>query len=345
MPTWGELLKEVNDLREEGEQSPFDKVRRKYLAQLHDYTGRNVILYASAWTLTKNVPPEMVSITEEDIQGFMEVVHGLEGDTLDLIVHSPGGSAEATEPIVKYLRSKFDDIRVLIPHAAMSAATMLACGGNRIVMGRYSSIGPIDPQLVLNTPQQPGVQLVPAQTILDQFRMAQAECRDEELFSSWIPILPQYGPALLVQARNAIDLSTELVSSWLASYMFAGLEDARERAEAVAAKLVDFSAFKSHGRHIDGEQARDIGLVVEDLEADQELQDLVLTVYNATALTLDGTNAVKITENHLGKAFVKQVQTVVVAQTMRPGGPPGPPGGPMGGPGEPDHSESPGRTP
>ncbi len=328
MPTWGELLKEINNLRGEGERSPFDKVRRKYLGQLYGYTKRNVILYASAWTLSKNVPAELVSITEEDIQGFMEVVHGLEGNRLDLIIHSPGGSAEATEPIVKYLRSKFDDIRVLIPHAAMSAATMLACGGNRIVMGRHSSIGPIDPQLVLSS-QQLGVQLVPAQTILDQFQMAQDECRDEQLFSSWIPILPQYGPALLVQARNAIELSTELVSSWLASYMFAGLGDAREKAEGVAAKLVDYPAFKSHARHIDRERARDIGLVVEDLEADQQLQDLVLTVFHATSLTLDGTNSVKIIENHLGKAFVKQqLQGVIVGQAGPPGAPPVPPRGP-----------------
>ncbi len=34
----------------------------------------------------------------------MEVSHGLEGDGLDLILHSPGGSPEAAEAIVSYLR-------------------------------------------------------------------------------------------------------------------------------------------------------------------------------------------------------------------------------------------------
>ena len=65
---------------------------------------------------------------------------------LDLLMHSPGGSPDAAEAVVNYLRSKFTDIRVIIPQAAMSAATMLACAANRIVMGKHSSLGPIDPQ-------------------------------------------------------------------------------------------------------------------------------------------------------------------------------------------------------
>jgi ClpP class serine protease len=56
----------------------------------------------------------------------MGVFYELKGKDLDLIVHSPGGSPEATEAIVTYLRSKFNDIRVIVPQAAMSAATMLA---------------------------------------------------------------------------------------------------------------------------------------------------------------------------------------------------------------------------
>jgi len=75
----------------------------------------------------------------------MEVMLELTGNTIDLILHSSGGSAEATEAIVKYLRSKFEHIRVIIPYGAMSAATMLACAADEIIMGKHSFIGPIDP--------------------------------------------------------------------------------------------------------------------------------------------------------------------------------------------------------
>lgn len=86
---------------------------------------------------------------------------------MTLILHTGGGSAEATDAIVSYLRQKFKDIRILIPQAAMSAGTMLACSGNVIVMGKQSSIGPIDPQFILQT--SVGIQSIPAHAILEQF--------------------------------------------------------------------------------------------------------------------------------------------------------------------------------
>ena len=50
-----------------------------------------------------NIPPSAVSVMNDDIHGFMSALHGLNNDKLDLILHSPGGSAEAAEQIVNYL--------------------------------------------------------------------------------------------------------------------------------------------------------------------------------------------------------------------------------------------------
>ncbi len=301
---------------EHGVKPPFDAVRRKYLVSTYKNTGRNTILYATKWTQASNIDPELISITDEDVQGLMVVIHGLKGPHLDLIVHSPGGSAEATEAIVSYLRTKFSDIRVIIPQSAMSAATMLACASNKIVMGKHSFIGPIDPQLMLHT--QVGVQAVPAQAILDQFKLAKSECEDPKKLGSWLPILSQYGPALLIQCANALKLSEQLVSEWLESYMFAGRENAKDISKGIAAKLADHKEFKSHGRHINRDKAKEMGLIIEDLEDDQEFQDLILSVFHATTHTFNGTNAVKIIENHTGKAFVKQQQTILIQQGPPP---------------------------
>lgn len=316
MPTWGEILTELKHTDEQGVKPPFDAVRRKYLVSTYNNTGRNTILYATKWTQGGNTDPELISITDEDVQGLMEVIHGLKGPSLDLIVHSPGGSAEATEAIVSYLRTKFSDIRVIIPQSAMSAATMLACASNKIVMGKHSFIGPIDPQLMLHT--QVGVQAVPAQAILDQFELAKSECEDPKKLGSWLPILSQYGPALLIQCANALKLSEQLVSEWLESYMFAGRENAKDVSKGIAAKLADHKEFKSHGRHINRDKAKEMGLIVEDLEDDQEFQDLILSVFHATTHTFNGTNAVKIIENHNGKAFVKQQQPILIQQSPPP---------------------------
>ncbi len=164
MPTWGEILKETEKTIVANNPPDFDGIRRKYLLKLQQYTKRNTIIYATNWTqCVPNADPEALSISEEDLQGFMETVHCLKGDELDLILHSPGGSPEAAEAIVLYLRSKSIDIRVIIPHAAMSAATMIACSSNRIVMGKQSSLGPIDPQIFIQT--KFGIRMMPAQDI------------------------------------------------------------------------------------------------------------------------------------------------------------------------------------
>jgi ATP-dependent protease ClpP protease subunit len=308
MPTWGQILEELKS-QAKGNLIPFDEIRRKYLALLYDKTKRNTIFYATAWTqIGKAITsPQALSITDEDVQGLMEVVHGLKGENLDLILHSPGGSAEATEAIVSYLRKKFSHIRVVIPQAAMSAATMLACASNRILMGKQSSIGPIDPQMFLQT--QMGGQLIPAQAILDQFDLAKKQVQDPKMLGAWLPILGQYGPALLIQCQNALKLSKQLVSDWLTGYMFNGKN--KDTAEKIADYLSNHKNFQTHSRHIDRDLAKKIGLIVDDLESDQDLQDRFLSAFHAMTHTLSATGAVKIIENHLGKAFVKTQQTVV----------------------------------
>jgi hypothetical protein len=304
MPTWSDILYEIASMG--NDMARWDFVRRKYLTTLHLHTKRNTILYATNWTSPGlTFDPSFLTINDEDIQGLMEVVHGLKGDKLDLILHSPGGYPEATEAFVDYLRTRFNDVRVIIPYAAMSAATMLACSANSIVMGKHSFIGPIDPQFILQT--QVGPQSVPAQAILDQFRLAKKECRDPNILNVWYPILGQYGPALIKQCEDAIKLSKTLVSKWLAQYMFKSRPDAKKISSQIAGYLSDHRKFKTHSRHIDRESVRSKGLIIEDLEIDQVFQDLVLSVFHATTHTMDATGTVKIIENHLGKAFVKRL--------------------------------------
>ena len=248
----------------------------------------------------------------------MEVIHGLEGPRLDLILHSPGGSLEATEALVLYLRSKFEDIRVVVPQMAMSAATMIACAADVVVLGKHSFLGPIDPQVILNTPL--GQRMVPAQAILEQFEQAKGECQDPAKLGAWFPMLSQYGPDLLVQCENASALSKELVQGWLESYMFKGKPGGKKKASSIAKWLSSHGRLKSHSRHISRNELERRGLRVEHLEADQTAQDLFLSVLHATTHTFNGTSAVKIIENHRGSAFIKQAAPMLV---QIPGGQPG----------------------
>ena len=53
-----------------------------------------------------------------------------------------------------------------------------------------------------------------------------------------------------------------------------------------------------------------MGLKIEMLEDDPELQDKVLTVHHMCIHTLSATKAVKLIENHNGIAFVNTVEII-----------------------------------
>ncbi|MGG1595582.1 SDH family Clp fold serine proteinase [Terribacillus saccharophilus] len=292
MPSNHEVREEIATV-----QNP-DVVRRKYTRLLSEYTGRNTIIYYSGW-LQKQVPREQaihVSVNDTDMNGFMTTISGLdESKGLDLILHTPGGDIAATEALVNYLKSIFGkDIRAIVPQLAMSAGTMISCACNEIVMGKHSSIGPIDPQ----------INGMPAHGIIQEFERARNEIAlDAKSIPLWQPIIAKYTPSLIGHCVQSIDLSMQMVKTWLMDNMLSNNVDPSSDADKILSYLGSYTDTKSHGRHIPKDVARNLGLKITDLESDKELQDLVLSIHHATILTLGASTALKIIENQEGVAL------------------------------------------
>jgi hypothetical protein len=350
VPTWSEIATEIAAAQVAGDQIAFDTVRRKYLAAVAAHTGRDTILYASRFIQPGSHNPEAESIIDEDLQALLEVLHGLTSPNLDIILHSPGGSAEATEAIVVYLRKRYKHIRVVVPHVAMSAATMWACAADTILMGPQSSLGPIDPQMRVVIGEG-ALGMVPAQAILDQFEMARQEASKPGGLSAWVPILRQYGVALLIQSQDALDLSEELVKEWLRKYMLAGTKYAARDARRIARALADHQMSKSHGRHLDRDRARTIGgghvgLKVENMESDRAFEDATMSTFHAAMHVFAALpHVAKIVESHKGRAWVKIAGVVPVVRPSGPARPGGPASAPTPGPAPVPPTGPPGRSP
>ena len=298
MPTKSEISQIVLNAKN-GAQ---DEIRRKYLKELSDYTRRDTILYCSAYTIPQasGAPSEALSLVPGDMQGFMSSLTGLSNEKLDIIIHSPGGSSEAVEQVVQYLRSKYRNIRAIVPQNAMSAATMLACACDEIIMGKHSAIGPIDPQITF--PMQNGnLFTAPAHSILNEFNQAKTEIlANPGVAPLWIPKLANWPAGILDICNNTIQLSKDKVKNWLAAYMFAGQQDGTNKADSIANWLGTFSNHLTHGRPISITEAGRRGLVVTPLESDQNLQEKVLSVFHASIVTFEVTSCVKIIENQNG---------------------------------------------
>jgi hypothetical protein len=304
MPTREFIQKEIQRLKGAGQ----DDIRHKYLKRLNKATGRDTIIYFSSYGIQRPfpVPPTALSVSQDDIQGFMASLHNLKGDKLDLILHSPGGSLEAADQIVQYLRAKYPYIRVIIPQNAMSAATMIACAANEIVMGKHSAIGPIDPQMQFKQMS------VPAHTILADFEKARTDViGNPQLGNLWAPRLASLPPGFLNLCEQTIQLAKEKVEYWLSKYMFEDKEV--QKAKDIAEWLGNFDEHRTHGRPIGYDLAFKKGLNVKRLEDDQPLQEAVLSVFHAMMATFQSTSALKIIENHNGKGHYLVANVVVQA--------------------------------
>ena len=310
MPSWSDLQDALSRIEPDRRGDYIAEKSRKSTELIARHYGRNVLYYASSFLQKPQIPGLFTSINMEDVNGFMAGVHGHDfSKGLLLILHTPGGMAEAAQTIVDYLRSKFSAIDVLVPTYAMSAGTMIALGCDRIVMGRQSQLGLTDPQLIV------GNRPFSAHSIVEQFEEAKAEITSNPLLAhAWAPVLRSFGPALLQEARKSISYGQTLVQGWLQKYMFSERPDPATLASEVAAHFGG-SQHGSHGRRIDRDEAKRQQLEVIDLEDDQYLQDEVLTLYHLSTIAFQMGPAAKSVMSSNGRLWIKNMQMEVVVQT------------------------------
>jgi len=306
MTSWQDIQKAIEKGKAADKPSgDFDGVRREKYKLVSEVTNRPLLIYATAFhnSIKAQVAAPFLAIDLSDKDGFYEIIRNIKSKEVDVFLHSPGGSAEATESIVKILRNKFKTIRFIVTGAAKSAATMLALSGNSILMDSSAELGPIDPQVRVRG------HFSPAGSIIEQFDRAAKELKeDPSQLPVWIPILQEFAPSLLVECENFINLSHKLVTNWLVDYMFKGEKGAKKKAKEIADYLTNEKKTLSHARRIDAEQLQKLGAKIEILEEqDSKLQDAVRQLHLSVMITLDGTGAAKIFENSEGAALIKMV--------------------------------------
>lgn len=324
--SFGKIFDEFNraiaSAQEVAQQSPgvpvqlnLDKITDRYINELVQLTNRPLLIYMVDFFNGQKaaLAGNDVSIVLSDKDGFVEATRTLPSGPLDIILHSPGGSLEATESIVDILRQKFSNIRFFIPNTAKSAATMLALSGDEIYLASSAELGPIDPQII-SRKQGGEINQSAAQAIIDQFEAAQKDLqKNPTKLTSWIPILPMYGPSLYQDCKNAIKLSKDVVRNWLVDYMFKALpkKNARvNRARRVVNYFADHKQLKSHSRRIglvEIEKNLKGLLEVKKLDDDVDLYNKIMGVYHCVLQVFQRTPTFKVIQNNMGKRYVRQI--------------------------------------
>ena len=84
----------------------------------------------------------------EDAQTIIAAIKDTPNDmAIDLVIHTPGGIVLAAMQIARAVEAHKAKVTVYVPVYAMSGGTLIALAADEIVMGEFSVLGPIDPQI------------------------------------------------------------------------------------------------------------------------------------------------------------------------------------------------------
>ncbi|SDZ04379.1 hypothetical protein [Thermoactinomyces sp. DSM 45892] len=227
--------------------------RQAFIKEIEKVTGRRVIVYMSSLNHSDS------AILREDIAPFNEIIASIDKDSdVDFIIQSPGGDPNAAEIIVHTLLSRTKHLRVVVPQAAKSAATLVSLAADEIVMSNTSELGPIDPQVTI--PTSFGLAFRPAQAFLNGLEMIKKEhANGQALNPAYYPFLKGVDAALIDYCLKSIEHSKRLAVKWLSRSMHKGN---LKEAQRIAEELINIEKYPNHGQVIDHFDAKSIGLKV-----------------------------------------------------------------------------------
>jgi len=276
-------------------------LRKETFKRIERATERPLICYVAK---THHVPQHVPAyIDDSDLTGFDDLIQSTEGEAVDVFIVSNGGSAEATERIVRLLRSRFTSIRFIVPSNAYSATTLLCFSGEEIIMGSAATLGPIDPQ----------INGIPARAILRAFEEVEKRLKNEgpQALPAYMPLLSKYDLHILEICKSAQELSKELARTWLSTYMLKLPED-HPTISAIVDFFSDYDIHKSHGRSIDRQKILEMGLQERNAETIEGLADLTRSLKNQYELFFDKSPFYKVFENSRGIGWGRQSQEVTL---------------------------------
>jgi Serine dehydrogenase proteinase len=220
--------------------------------KLSSLLGEPVISY---WNSTKG------SICSNDVVGLYALLRETGNlDRLTLFIKSDGGSGQAALRMVNLLRRYAKHLTILAPLECQSAATMLALGADRILMGPLAHLSAVDTSLThdLSPIDRDNDRVsVSNDELLRIIRLWTEQAKDSTT-NPYAALFPYVHPLVIGAVDRSSALSTRICEEIL-SYHMEDLDRAREISNVLN------SGYPSHSYPITLREAKRIGLNVEPL--------------------------------------------------------------------------------
>ena len=185
---------------------------------------------------------------------------------IDLIVNSGGGYIESAYQIVCLLDRNFkeSEIEFFVPRVAKSAATLIACGCNKILFSQIGELGPLDVQIG----RGPNKRAISGITIN---RLVEEELKGEnsnDNMKEWI--YRTLTPEEVLELKRFNEVAVEYLKELLPKRMFKGKKPEDKEIKKVIKKLCQ--EFPNHSFVINHNTASNIlGLNVSYVSKKEEL--------------------------------------------------------------------------
>ena len=203
------------------------------------------------------------------------------------------------------------------PQRAMSAAAMLACAADQIIMGGFASLSPTN-QLVV-VPTMGGSMMLPAQAVVDERnellrRLQGPDGTGEDLMS-----LVAQPPGMFHDARPIISESRLTLGGWIDRYSRDPNAPRATTGQHIADRISDYYRHLGHASVITLDDLRRYGLNVDHLNNHPELQEFCMTAFRATQIAFMLTDTVKVVRCHADSANGLGAPDTPASQSDKPG--------------------------
>lgn len=211
--------------------------------------------------------PRSTQISQDDPEYFLEALRGeKKHQKISLIIHSPGGDSMASYRIANILRQYCEELEIIIPGIATSAATNLALAADTLKFSPLGYLSPIDTQQS-NITDERLVKLGYHWISSDSYRRAK-ELLDKDNISSQggssYTELFKYIHPLVVAEVDRLSTKSKLIATKMMKMHRQPFDD--NKIESIANHLV--YNYPAHGFPILMEEAKKIGLDAEPLSPD-----------------------------------------------------------------------------
>jgi hypothetical protein len=206
------------------------------------------------------------SLVDEIYTELRKEYKALDGK-LDIIINSPGGDIDAAYNLSSLFK-KYGHQRLtfIIPRWAKSAATLLACAGDEILMTPVAELGPLDPQIT---------QINPMEERIEQFSPLHVQTTLEMIRNEYKEGNKDLAEGLLKRLQFPLTLGSFMKAPEIAKqYLVRLLKERMEKTGKLGAKAEEIADrltkdYADHGFCINMAEAKKIGLNVQELDEDQ----------------------------------------------------------------------------